>query len=128
MQHWARAFGRRQHRSTLRTTSTIGPSHPHEAAAPAPRVVVMRGKFAEEHGLRWPDAIRATSRCLLVCEDAARVGEKLREEYAHTHRGIGFLTQNLRDGEPVKMRPTLLLSQASGAWASSVSSGAARND
>lgn len=88
---------------------------PHRKPSPSPSIVVMRGQFAEERGLplAWRD-LRDEHLPLVVCEGAARVREKLREEYPHAHREIDLLTQDLRDGQPVRMRPTLLVSSESG--------------
>lgn len=45
---------------------------------------------------------------LVVCKDAALVRERLREEYPHAWREVALLTQDLRDGQPVRVRPMLL--------------------
>jgi ATP-dependent Lon protease len=88
---------------------------PLRKPSPPPGVVVMRGRFAEERGLplAWRD-LRDEHLPLVLCEDAARVREKLREEYPHAHREIDLLTQDLRDGQAVRMRPTLLVSPETG--------------
>lgn len=77
-----------------------------------PTVVVMRGDRAEERGLpqTWKD-LRDVALPLVVCDDAMWVREKLQEEHPHAFREIAMLTQDLRDDEPVRMRPILLLSQ-----------------
>lgn len=87
----------------------------HQKPSPSPGVVVMCAEFAEERGLplAWRD-LRDERLPLVVCDNAARVREKLREEYPHARREIDLLTQDLRDGQPVRMRPTLLVSPETG--------------
>ncbi|MGY0571914.1 hypothetical protein ACTGJ9_013330 [Bradyrhizobium sp. RDM12] len=79
---------------------------------PAPTVVVLRKDRAEEKGLpqAWRD-LRDEPLPLVVCRDAAAVREQLQAEYPHAHREVAMLTQDLRSGEPVRIKPTLLLSQ-----------------
>lgn len=88
---------------------------PPRKPSPAPGVVVMPGKSAEERGLplAWRD-LRDERLPFVLCDDAARVRKALREEYPHAHREIDILTQDLRDGQPVRMRPTLLVSPEAG--------------
>jgi hypothetical protein len=77
-----------------------------------PTVVVMRKDRAEERGLpqAWRD-LRDVALPLVVCGDAAAVRERLQEEYPHAFREVAMLTQDLLSGEPVRIKPTLLLSQ-----------------
>ncbi|MGD5682461.1 hypothetical protein QUT02_22660, partial [Xanthomonas citri pv. citri] len=77
-----------------------------------PTVIVMRKDRAEEKGLpqAWRD-LRDEPLPLVVCRDAAEVRERLQAEYPHAFREVAMLTQDLRSGEPARMKPTLLLSQ-----------------
>lgn len=77
-----------------------------------PTVVVMRKDRAEEKGLpqAWKD-LRDEPLPLVVCRDAADVRERLQQEYPHAWREVAMLTQDLRSGEPARIKPTLLLSQ-----------------
>ncbi|MCG2643765.1 MULTISPECIES: AAA family ATPase [Bradyrhizobium] len=76
-----------------------------------PTVVVMRKDRADEKGMpqAWKD-LRDESLPLVLCKDAAKVRELLQAEYPHAVREIAMLTQDLRSGEPVRIRPTILLS------------------
>ncbi|RXH16924.1 AAA family ATPase [Bradyrhizobium guangzhouense] len=83
------------------------------APAPAqPTVVVMRKELADEKGMpqAWKD-LRDESLPLVVCHDAPEVRERLQAEYPHAIREVAMLTQDLRSGEPVRITPTILLSQ-----------------
>ncbi|UQE03482.1 MULTISPECIES: AAA family ATPase [Bradyrhizobium] len=84
---------------------------PEDLRPAPPTVVVMPARHAEEKGLpqAWKD-LRDQPLPLVVCDDATWVREKLQDEYPHAYREIALLTQDLRDDEPVRMRPTLLLS------------------
>jgi MoxR-like ATPase len=74
-------------------------------------VVVMRKDRAEERGLPqpWRD-LRDQALPLVVCDDAERVRKTLQAEYPHAWEAIGLLTQDLRSGEPVRIKNTILLS------------------
>jgi len=87
-------------------SSVIVPDRPRP-----PTVVVMRKDHSDEKGLSqaWRD-LRDRALPLVVCRDAARVREELREEFPHAFHEIGLLTQDLRNGEPVQIKPTILLS------------------
>ncbi|CUT13434.1 AAA ATPase central region [Bradyrhizobium sp.] len=78
----------------------------------APTVVVMPKGRAEEKGLpqAWKD-LRDEPLPLVVCRDAAEVRERLQEEYPYAWREVAMLTQDLRSGEPARIKPTLLLSR-----------------
>ncbi|WP_368507710.1 AAA family ATPase [Bradyrhizobium lupini] len=78
----------------------------------APTVVVMPKDRAEEKGLpqAWKD-LRDEPLPLVVCRDAAEVRERLQDEYPHAWREVAMLTQDLRSGEPARIKPSLLLSQ-----------------
>lgn len=85
---------------------------PEDLQPAPPTVVVMPARHAEEKGLpqAWKD-LRDQALPLVVCADAAEVRERLQEEYPHAFREIAMLTQDLRSGEPVRIKPTILLSQ-----------------
>ncbi len=76
----------------------------------APTVVVMRKDRAEEKGLpqAWKD-LRDEPLPLVVCRDAAEVRQRLQDEYPHAWREVATLTQDLRSGEPARLKPTILL-------------------
>ena len=85
---------------------------PAPAEPSAPSVIVIRKDRVEERGLpqAWRD-LRDIALPLVICEDARMVRERLQFEYPHAWREIAMLTQDLRSGEPARMKPTLLLSQ-----------------
>jgi hypothetical protein len=87
------------------------PDAAEDQAPAAPSVVVMRKDRAEERGLpqAWRD-LRDVALPLVVCRDAAAVREQLQDEYPHACREVAMLTQDLRSGEPARIKPTLLLS------------------
>lgn len=88
------------------------PESPSTAPPAGPTVVVMRKDRAEEKGLpqAWTE-LRDVALPLVVCRDAAEVRERLQGEYPHAWREVSMLTQDLRNGEPVRIKPTLLLSR-----------------
>ncbi|MCC8961636.1 AAA family ATPase [Bradyrhizobium sp. Pear76] len=90
--------------------ATVEPDPAAPAITDAPKVIVMSGKLADARGLptAWQE-LRDQALPLVVCRDAAMVREQLRDEYPHAWREVGLLTQDLRDGQPVHARPTLLL-------------------
>jgi ATP-dependent Lon protease len=84
-----------------------------QALAPeikGPTVVVMPKALAEERGLptAWRE-LRDEALPLVVCRNVARIRDALRAEYPHAWSAVSLLLQDLRDGRPVRMRPTLLL-------------------
>ncbi|MCG2645198.1 MULTISPECIES: AAA family ATPase [Bradyrhizobium] len=86
-----------------------------ESRPVGPSVVVMRKDRAEERGLPqgWKD-LRDQALPLVICRDAAEVRERLQDEYPHAWREVAMLTQDLRSGEPVRIKPTLLASRQPG--------------
>jgi hypothetical protein len=46
---------------------------------------------------------------LVVCADAAAVRRDLYAEYPHARQAVDLLTRDLRDGQPVRLRPALLV-------------------
>ncbi|MEH2499574.1 ATP-dependent Lon protease [Bradyrhizobium sp. AZCC 1678] len=86
------------------------PPEPPPPTQSAPSVVVMPGKLAEERNMptAWRD-MRDQALPLIVVRDIARIRDTLRAEYPHAWQAVGVLLQDLREGLPVRMRPTLLL-------------------
>lgn len=77
-----------------------------------PTVVVMPHAAAEERGLPTPwRELRDVALPLVVCRDVSRIRDVLRAEYPHAWSAVGMLLQDLREGEPAQMRPTILLGQ-----------------
>lgn len=87
------------------------PSSPRLRPAPdGPAVVVMTEAPTERKHL--PDVwknLDAADVALVVCRDAYAVRRALEAEYPHARAAVATLTQDLRSGEPVKLRPTLLV-------------------
>lgn len=85
------------------------PARPRPAPD-GPAVVVMTEAPVEKKHM--PDVwkrLEGADVPLVVCRDAAAVRQALEAEYAHARAAVAMLTQDLRDGEPVRMRPTLLV-------------------
>jgi len=75
-----------------------------------PSVVVMRAALAAEKGLpaAWKE-MRDLPVRLVVARDVADVRELLQQEFPHAHNAVTLLTRDLRDGEPLRMQPLLLI-------------------
>ncbi|ACF02312.1 AAA ATPase central domain protein [Rhodopseudomonas palustris TIE-1] len=87
------------------------PSSPRPRPAPdGPAVVVMTEAPTEKKHLQdvWK-RLDGADVALVVCRDACAVRRALEAEYPHARAAVAKLTQDLRDGEPVRMRPTLLV-------------------
>lgn len=84
---------------------------PPEQEPARPTVVVMPGKLADERNmpLAWRE-MRDVALPLVVCNDLTTIRDVLCAEYPHAWSAIGMLLHDLREGQPVRMRPTLLLS------------------
>ena len=87
------------------------PSSPRPRPAPdGPAVLVMTEAPVDKKHLPevWK-TIDGADVPLVVCRDAYAVRKALEAEYPHAQAAVAKLTQDLRDGEPVRMRPTLLV-------------------
>lgn len=80
-----------------------------------PSVVVMRGKHAEERGLpaAWKE-MRDKPLPLVVARDVHLIRAALEIEFPHAEQAIALLTRDLRDGQPVRMRPMILVGDPGG--------------
>jgi hypothetical protein len=87
------------------------PSSPRPRPAPeGPAILVMTEAPVEKKHL--PDVWKRLDGAdvpLVVCRDAYAVRQALEAEYPHARAAVATLTQDLRDGEPVRTRPTLLV-------------------
>ncbi len=98
------AFASMRHAAASKLRQHVGPS-----------VVVINGKHAEECGLptAWRD-LRDQALLLVVATDVARLRAALYAEYPHAHQAIDLLMRDLREGHPVRIRPTLLVGPPGG--------------
>ena len=88
---------------------------PEPEVPTGPSVVVICGDRVVEKGLphAWKDLLDEKLP-LVVCRDAVVVRERLVLEYPHAVREVAMLTQDLRSGEPVRIKPTILLGPPGG--------------
>lgn len=75
-----------------------------------PSVVVMRAANAVERGLpaAWKE-MRDQPVRLVVARDVSDVRNSLQREFPHAHNAVDLLMRDLRDGEPLRMQPSLLV-------------------
>ena len=75
-----------------------------------PSVVVMRAANAVERGLpaAWKE-MRDQPMRLAVARDVSDVRDSLQREFPHAHNAVNLLMRDLRDGEPLRMQPALLV-------------------
>lgn len=75
-----------------------------------PSVVVMRAANAVERGLpvAWKE-MRDQPVRLVVARDVSDVRDSLQLEFPHAHNAVDLLMRDLRDGEPLRMQPLLLI-------------------
>lgn len=75
-----------------------------------PSVVVMRGANAVERGLpaAWKE-MRDQPVRLVVARDVSDVRDFLQREFPHAQHAVTLLTRDLREGEPLRMQPALLV-------------------
>jgi hypothetical protein len=78
----------------------------------SPSVVVMRGRNAEQRGLptAWRN-LRDKKLPLVVANDVARIRDTLHREFPHALQTVNLMTRDLREGQPVRLQPMLLLGQ-----------------
>ncbi|MCK9917335.1 AAA family ATPase [Microbacteriaceae bacterium K1510] len=96
-------------------TSTDAPA----AAAPhtvlvLPTVGGTRETSSGRDATREFKAITGKHLPLVVARDLAQARTILREEFPHLHAAIDVLLAGLVDGEPIRLRPTLLVGEAGG--------------
>lgn len=89
------------------------PVEPAAAEPAMPSVVVMPKALADERNMpmAWRE-MRDQALPLVVAHCVARIRYELQNEFPHAHQAIALLMQNVREGEPVRMRPTILLGPA----------------
>lgn len=75
-----------------------------------PSVVVMHAANAAEKGLpaAWKEMRDQPVRLVVAC-DVLETREALQQEFPHAHNAVSLLTRDLRDGEPLRMQPALLV-------------------
>ncbi|MBN9007555.1 MAG: AAA family ATPase [Rhizobiales bacterium] len=88
----------------------VATDSPQQPEVKGPSVVVMKKPGAVTKGLPndWKDMIGQAIQ-LVVCADAAAVRRDLYAEYPHATQAIDLLTRDMRDGQPVRLRPALLV-------------------
>lgn len=90
-------------------------------AAPAPPTVLVlpavggtRETSSGRDAIREFKAITGRRLPLVVAHDLLRARATLREEFPHLHAAIDVLLAGLVDGEPIRLRPSLLVGEAGG--------------
>jgi hypothetical protein len=80
-----------------------------------PSVIVMPGAHAEERGLpqAWRD-LRDQALPLVVARDVHLTRAALVREFPHAEQAITLLTRDLREHQPVRMQPMILVGEPGG--------------
>ncbi|MBN9007149.1 MAG: AAA family ATPase [Rhizobiales bacterium] len=93
----------------------VATDSPQQPEVKGPSVVVLSKAGAVTKGLAndWKSMI-GQAIPLVVCADAAAVRRDLYVEYPHATQAIDLLTRDLRDDQPVRLRPTLLVGPPGG--------------